>query len=465
MISNYRKLLFFIAFLVPSFVFSQKSLLTGKAKSYANQTLRVFVYDDFLSLKETLIAKTEIDSAGNFKLFLPLSFTQFVFLKTETSRSSFYVEPGKNYFVSIPKAAAQEVATVGVEAYVPIKINSSDSLELNTLIYKFENYLDDFYQKNLALLARKAIKKEAEKFKLSMQKRFAFSTNTYFKNYVKYKLATLEAAGGYNERYIFNTYFSSTIEYRSLEFMQFFNQTFTKHLEQLAGTSKGAGIENNISTKRNYSAVMADILRADTLFKNDTLRELLLLKGLNEFYYQPKINKQNVLSLLAFIERNGKGIDNKKIAHNTISILTKMVVGSKAPAFELPDVSKKLVKLADFKGKYVYLDFWATWCLPCLQEMKLKQTLKEKYGNDIVFISISIDKNFNNMKSYLDKNKNLTTIFLHAGADETIREQYNLKAIPSYYLIDRDGDLLFSPAKKPSDNIEQVFQDLMKKER
>ncbi|MBL0046763.1 MAG: hypothetical protein IPP32_01510 [Bacteroidetes bacterium] len=83
----------------------------------------------------------------------------------------------------------------------------------------------------------------------------------------------------------------------------------------------------------------------------------------------------------------------------------------------------------------------------------------------MVFVSISIDKNINSMKSYLDKNKNLTTVFLFAGADETIRELYNLKAIPSYYLIDRDGDLLFSPAKKPSDNIEQVFQDLMKKGR
>ena len=438
-------------------------MVTGKAKNFANQSLHAFVYADFLTLKEMEIAKTEIDSAGNFKLFIPITFTQFVFLKTETSRSSFYVEKNKNYFVSIPELANEEIATIGVQGYAPLKINSADSLELNNLIAKFENYLDDFYRNNLALIARKAIKKEAQKFKAAMENRFSFSKNEYFKNYVKYKLATLEAAGGFNERYIFRNYFSGTIEYNSLGYMQFFSQTFAKKLEQLAGTSKGATIETNISLKRNYTAVMIDIKRADTLFKNDTLRELLLLKGLNEFYYRPKMNKRNILSLLTFIEKNGKSMENKKIARNTILILTKMEEGSIAPVFELPDQNKKPVKLVDFKGKYVYLDFWASWCLPCLQEMKLKQTLKDKYGGEIVFISISLDKKFSEMKSYLDKNKNLNSIFLFGGAEENLKDNYNVRTIPSYYLIDREGDLLNSAARKPSEDIESLFKEILKR--
>lgn len=442
--------------------YGQKSLLTGKATSYANQKLRAFIYDDFFTLKEKQIAETNIDSSGAFQLYLQLSTTQFVFLKTETTRSSLYVEPNKNYFISISKLAAEEYATVGVQGFVPLKIKSADSLELNTLIAKFENYLDNFYQKNLVLLARKAIKKEAEKFKLDMQKRFAFSKNIYFKNYIKYKIATLEAAGGYSEHYFFKNYFSTKIEFGSLEYMQFFSQTMTKHLEQLAGTKKGAAIEENISAKRNYSGVMADILKADTLFKNDTLRELLLLKGLNEFYYLPKINKRNVLSLLSFIERSGKGSENKKIAHNTIYLLTKMAEGTKAPYFSLLDQNKKRVSLTDFKGKYVYLDFWATWCTPCLQELKLKQSLKDKYGSDIAFVSISIDKSYTAYKSYLDKNKNLNSVFLYASNSDTLKELYNVKSIPVFYLIDKEGDLLKSPAEKPSENIEALFQKLSK---
>ena len=110
-------------------------MITGKAKAYGNQTLRAFVYDDYLTQKEIQVAKTQIDSAGNFKIFLPIAFTQFVFLKTEIARSSLYVEPNKNYFVSIPKLDAGEVSTIGVQAYAPLKINSSDSLELNNFYW------------------------------------------------------------------------------------------------------------------------------------------------------------------------------------------------------------------------------------------------------------------------------------------------------------------------------------------
>ena len=140
-----------------------------------------------------------------------------------------------------------------------------------------------------------------------------------------------------------------------------------------------------------------------------------------------------------------------------------MEEGSKAPSFELPDQNKKTIKLTDFKGKIVYLDFWASWCLPCLQEMKIKQNLKDKYGNDIAFVSISLDKNFSTMKSYLDKNKNLNSVFLFSGEDDRIKEDYNVKSIPAYYLIDRDGDLLKSSAKKPSENVEHYFQEFLKK--
>lgn len=458
-----RVLLIFMLLLLTVTAKAQQSLIAGKAPNYAGQTLKVFVYSDFLTLREKLIAKTKIDATGNFKVQVPINFTQFVFLKTDISRSSFYVEPSKNYFVSIPKLAPEEIPSLGVQGYAPIKISSADSMELNTLISKFEDYLDHFYKKNLALIARKAIKKEASIFKSALEKRFNHVSNKYFKSYIKYKLATLEAAGGSSKIHLYKNYFSSTIQYNSLEYMQFFSQTYTRYLKQLAGTTKGRAIEPAISSMKNYAAAMKGIQKADTLFSNDTLCELLLLKGLNEYYYQPKSNKRSIESLLSYIEKNGKGVENKKIAHNTLALLTLLSAGTKAPEFALPDAKGKLVRLSDFKGKYVYLDFWATWCIPCLQELKLKQVLNEKYGEDIVFVSISLDKNAEIMNSYLLKNKQLTSVFLYGGTSETLLDDYNIKAIPTYFLLDRDGDFIESPAKKPSENAELVFKSLLQK--
>lgn len=458
-----RVLLIFMLLLLTVTTKAQQSLIAGKAPNYAGQTLKVFVYSDFLTLREKLIAKTKIDATGNFKVQVPINFTQFVFLKTDISRSSFYIEPSKNYFVSIPKLAPEEIPSLGVQGYAPIKISSADSMELNTLISKFEDYLDHFYKKNLALIARKAIKKEASIFKSALEKRFNHVSNKYFKSYIKYKLATLEAAGGSSKIHLYKNYFSSTIQYNSLEYMQFFSQTYTRYLKQLAGTTKGRAIEPAISSMKNYAAAMKGIQKADTLFSNDTLCELLLLKGLNEYYFQPKSNKRSIESLLSYIEKNGKGVENKKIAHNTLALLTLLSAGTKAPEFALPDAKGKLFRLSDFRGKYVYLDFWATWCIPCLQELKLKQVLNEKYGEDIVFVSISLDKNAEIMNSYLLKNKQLTSVFLYGGTSETLLDDYNIKAIPTYFLLDRDGDFIVSPAKKPSENAELVFKSLLQK--
>ena len=62
-----------------------------------------------------------------------------------------------------------------------------------------------------------------------------------------------------------------------------------------------------------------------------------------------------------------------------------------APHFKSLDVNNKLVNLSAFKGKYVILDFWASWCVPCIAEMPMLNELKEKYADKLVLISISRD--------------------------------------------------------------------------
>ena len=62
-----------------------------------------------------------------------------------------------------------------------------------------------------------------------------------------------------------------------------------------------------------------------------------------------------------------------------------------APEFQLKNEKGEIVSLRDFQGKYVYIDFWATWCVPCIKEMTIMPALQEKYGPVIEFVSISID--------------------------------------------------------------------------
>src|ERR1051326_7887498 len=67
-------------------------------------------------------------------------------------------------------------------------------------------------------------------------------------------------------------------------------------------------------------------------------------------------------------------------------------VGQKAPDFSIKDQSGRLVKLSDFRGKVVFLNFWATWCQPCIREMPYMQKLNDRLkGRDFQMLAVSVD--------------------------------------------------------------------------
>ena len=67
-------------------------------------------------------------------------------------------------------------------------------------------------------------------------------------------------------------------------------------------------------------------------------------------------------------------------------------IGAKAPDFSLKDYENKNIKLSDFKGKYVLLDFWANWCIPCLEDFPALKEYYQKYNPGLEIIGISRDE-------------------------------------------------------------------------
>ncbi len=131
--------------------------------------------------------------------------------------------------------------------------------------------------------------------------------------------------------------------------------------------------------------------------------------------------------------------------------------GQFAPSFELKDIKGNVVQLSDFKGKVVYLDFWATWCPPCIHELFYGARLRDNYfaGNkDVVFIYVSLDVNETVWKNYLKSNpaiKKGVHLFADGVYESKIAKDYNLKALPNFFLIDHNGIIVKNPARKPSE--------------
>lgn len=106
--------------------------------------------------------------------------------------------------------------------------------------------------------------------------------------------------------------------------------------------------------------------------------------------------------------------------------------------FKLIDASGSEIDFSEFKGKTIFLNFWASWCPPCIAEMPDIQDLYEKTSEEVVFVMISLDKDQNKAKKFIDRKEyDLPVYFLASGLPSV----YNSKSIPTTYVISPDGKI------------------------
>lgn len=111
-------------------------------------------------------------------------------------------------------------------------------------------------------------------------------------------------------------------------------------------------------------------------------------------------------------------------------------IGTQAPDFTVNDGDKS-VTLSQFRGKPVILNFWATWCPPCVQEMPSMVQLQKKLGDKVVVLAVSTDVDADAYKKFVAKNmQGMLTV---RDGDNRANALYGTFAFPETYVIDRDG--------------------------
>lgn len=117
-------------------------------------------------------------------------------------------------------------------------------------------------------------------------------------------------------------------------------------------------------------------------------------------------------------------------------------VAQEAPNFTLNDINGEKVSLSDFKGKIVFLNFWASWCEPCIRELPELQSLYDDKLTDVVILSISVDSNIDTVKSFMSDNAYSFRCLFDANGS-SVFGNWGFEYIPTKVFIDTEGIIRF----------------------
>ena len=224
--------------------------------------------------------------------------------------------------------------------------------------------------------------------------------------------------------------------------------SYTNFMEGAVSYFAGKALENqeNASVKEKTLNVLNYIL---SNIKNQAVKEYLVSSF--SISYIDSEGVDDAAEVKAIFDKEVTNPVMQAAFNNLYAQGSSMAKGSKAHGFKYLDINGKEVSLDDFKGRYVYIDIWATWCAPCREELPHLQMLEKAFqGTNISFVSISTDQDEAKWKQTV-KDEKMGGIQLHTGGDEDFLNAFRVKGIPRFILINPEGRIENANMTRPSD--------------
>ncbi len=218
--------------------------------------------------------------------------------------------------------------------------------------------------------------------------------------------------------------------------------------------------------KMTEEALAPELAQFDALLakyagqKTEEVARILMMKA--SLYVQVFKNTGKAIELIRQLKNDFPDTSFAKNADETLAELEQMEraekataalkVGAPFPAITEQDFEGKPLTLDAYKGKVVLLDFWATWCGPCVAELPNVLAAYQKYhGKGFEIIGISLDKDRAALSAFLKENKvTWQQYFDGQGWQNKLAQQHGVMSIPTTYLLDGEGRIIASDLRGPA---------------
>ena len=445
-------------------LYGQNVEISGNAPAYAGEKIEFFLSPNPVIHIDEPAGECFVDDEGNFFCELNIEKTCRVFVPLGIYRGFFYAIPGNRYDLSLPplkkKTGAQELNPYFREIIIHLGVLNEDKMGLNYLVHKF----DDLFYPLLEDAAINAYIHKTSDYNSLIDRLNNLDDSTavpFYDNYKRYNIELLKIiSSGFSKEH--KKLFSSarlSLDYNNPSCIALINQVFNNYFSNLGRTKEGNKIYTYINRDRNYLSLL-EIVKNDLSASNDSLPELVILKSIFEGFYQKKFSNKGLLEILDSLQVSTKIFEHRIFAKQIREDVTRLMKGFPAPDFTLENSADSITELNALKGKYVYLCFCSTRSYPCMNHFIMLGDLLKKFNEKLAIVIVMAD-NDNSIVKKFAQDYGFEGIVLIAGTRNDLLKQYKIKAYPTYYLIDPDGNFLLSPAPSPAENFESVFRNIL----
>ncbi len=420
------------------------ALISGKLlNNTANQIILTSAKDR--TFKDTI----QVSNDGSFSDTIRAGKGLYLFTIDE-SQTNLYLENGYNLIINADsKALDSTIVLSGKGAaennFLKSRAKKAKELEGSENIYTLEE--EEFKNKRNSIVSSLSemlenTKDISESFRLAQQKDINYTYLNMLANFESYhsyyaKKEDFKVGSDFlkdldNIDYGNEEDYENSKAYQSLVSYHYrYNATKMNETE---------GIPRDIAMLKTISTIKSETIKNDLL--NATIYGMTITEHLDDYY-----------TLFMATSTDDK---QKKSVEEYYENLKKIQIGEPSPKFEnYENYAGGTTSLDDLKGKYVYIDVWATWCGPCLAQIPaLKETEKSYHNKNIQFLSISLDKpnDYEKWRTMI-KDKELGGVQLLADKDFESRfiKDYVIRGIPKFILLDPEGNIVKANAPRPSD--------------
>ncbi|MCF8463993.1 MAG: redoxin domain-containing protein [Flavobacteriales bacterium] len=453
--------------LMPLVSSGQYATIRGVAPLAIGKEIQLRVYDDPVSGKERILTKQTVDADGSFELKAVTNETQYAFLQVGQNCADFFIERDKTLeltFVPPAKDPKKPEAFYERHFFTP-KILGGKSAKMNEQVIQYNDSLDAFLEALYpTLVNRKSpaiVAKGLEVFEKKISKQFS-AAEPFVKEYIKYSIAAVEQTFLSDRDRLFAKYLNDVKpQFNNPAYVDFLLQFHQGAVHKLAVVNRHEECKRVLAGKEAFAVLEQMLLEQEPFLEESSVRRMVLVEGMDGLFGQREFEDEHLIRALKQIAGFSSNAYLGNAAKNIAAKHEKLAKGKQAPEIVFKTVDGVEKHLSDFEGTHVFLELTDAKNGYCQRETHVIPNLKEEFKN-IRFVTVCVGNSKIEMQS-LQKRLSINWEFGGVEISSSLIDDYNVKSLPLFFIIDPKGKFYSVPAKDPSKGAQGELMSLSEK--